>query len=69
MSPEDRAAVRQEYATGAVSRTTLAARYNVSTSAIDRAVKGIARPGGQRWRDLPRHGRPGPLAPPTQGEP
>ena len=66
MTPQDRAAVRKEYATGDVSRSTLAARYGVSTSAIDRAVKGIPRPGGQRWRDLTRHGRPGPLTPPTE---
>lgn len=66
MTPQDRAAVRQEYATGDVSRSTLAARYGVSKSAIDRAVRGITRP-GQRWRDLPQHGRPGPEK--TAGEP
>lgn len=58
MTEELRETIRAEYATGRVSRSTLAARYAVSITSVDRAVKGIRRgPAARVWDDLPRTGR------------
>lgn len=64
MTPEQRQEIRDAYATGRVSRSTLAGRYGVSITAIDRAVTGIRRGkgAGQRlWADLPTGGCPKPV--------
>jgi len=57
MTPEERDAIRAAYAGGRVSRSTLAGRYGVSITAVDRAVRGIHRGHGTLWDDLPTGGR------------